>query len=170
MTARAARALITDLGARGIRIEATSEGKLRYAPRSKIDSLTLMQLRLHKQTLLSLLSGVPVEDPPDKGDDEVPPFVRKDLERASELGLVARWSSEFGYVSMHDPTTGEWHDVQTKDAPPWAGWEAAKRKELRRTEGATRMLSAAEMEEIWETERYAEEAIVEEHPVEDAER
>jgi hypothetical protein len=36
---------------------------------------------------------------------------------AERLGLIATWSALFGYVSMHDPVTGEWHDLQTKDAP-----------------------------------------------------
>jgi hypothetical protein len=27
---------------------------------------------------------------------------------ASGLGLIATWGLEFGYVSLHDPTTGEW--------------------------------------------------------------
>ena len=165
MTVAGARAFLDDLRERGISVEATSEGKLRYAPRSEIDELTLMRLRLHKQTLLSILQGIPVEDPP---DDDVPPFVRKELERASELGLVARWSRHFGYVSIHDPTTGEWWDLQTKDAPVWAKWEAHKRKELRK-DGDTRAheLTSRDMEEIWEAERQGEEAIVEEHPIEE---
>src|SRR5215212_1320829 len=49
-----------------------------------------------------------------------PEFVRKRREQASVLGLVARWSRERGYISIHDPTTGEWHDVPTKEAPPWS--------------------------------------------------
>src|SRR5215207_5628122 len=32
---------------------------------------------------------------------------RKARERADNLGLVARWSSAFGYISIHAPTTGE---------------------------------------------------------------
>lgn len=147
MTVEDARALIADLSARGIKIEATSEGNIRYAPRSKIDELTLVQLRQQKQTLVRILTGLPVEDPP---DEDVPAFVRKELERASELGLVAHWSRHFGYVTIHDPTAGEWHDLKMKDAQPWAKREAAKRKELRRTEGIARMLSARELEEIWE--------------------
>jgi hypothetical protein len=82
----------------------------------------------------------------------LPRFMLQELERASDLGLIARWSSEFGYVSIHDPTTGEWHDLTTKDAPVWAKREASKRKELRKHEGITRTLSASEMEEIWEKE------------------
>ncbi len=166
MTVAAARALIANLSERGIKVEATGDGKIRYAPRSEIDTLTLMQLRLHKQTLLRILAGVPVEGSPD--DDAVPPFVRKELERASELGLVARWSRQFGYISIHDPTTGEWHDLQTKDAPAWAKWEAHKRKELwREGDGRAYELAARDMEEIWEAERQGQEGIVEDHPLEE---
>ena len=35
----------------------------------------------------------------------------------AQLGLVATWSAEFDYVSLHDPTTGEWHDLKTTVAP-----------------------------------------------------
>lgn len=165
VTVEAARSLLADLRDRGVKVEASSEGKLRFTPRSEIDKLTLMRLRLHKQTLLSILQGIPVEDPP---DDDVPPFAHKELERASELGLVARWSREFGYISIHDPTTGDWHDLSIKDAPPWAKWEAMKRKELWSGGDAHAYeLTARDMEEIWEAERHAEERIIEEHPVEE---
>ncbi len=49
---------------------------------------------------------------------------------AESLGLAATWADAFGFISMHDPTTGEWWDVPWKDAPEWAKWEARKRKEL----------------------------------------
>jgi hypothetical protein len=67
------------------------------------------------------------------------------------LGLVARWSREFGFVSVHDPTTGEWHDLPTKEAPDWAVRESRKRKELHKS-GNRRAyrLTSAEMEEVWE--------------------
>ena len=88
---------------------------------------------------------------------------------ADQLGLVASWSGEFGYVSLHDPNTGEWHDLQTKDAPGWSPWEARKRKELYK--GGNRKayrLTSSQMGEIWEAERSTiEEGIVEEYPVEE---
>jgi hypothetical protein len=165
LTVEAARSLLADLRDRGVKVEASSGGKLRYAPRSEIDKPTLVRLRLYKQTLLSILQGIPVEDPP---DDDVPPFVHKEIERASELGLVARWSRHFGYISIHDPTTAEWWDLQIKDAPGWAKWEAHKRKELSRDGDAHAYdLTSRDMEEIWEGERQGEEAIVEEYPVEE---
>jgi hypothetical protein len=85
------------------------------------------------------------------------------------LGLGAMWSGEFGYISLHDPTTGEWHDIQTKDAPGWAKWEASKRKELYRAGNRKAYrLTSREMGEVWEAERSAiEEGIVEEYPVEE---
>jgi len=93
----------------------------------------------------------------------------KTLAEAHEFGLVATWSMEFGYVSIHDPTTGEWHDVPTKEAPDWAKREAFKRKELYRS-GNRRAyrLASREMEEILEIERAPEpEGIVEDHPIEE---
>ncbi len=85
------------------------------------------------------------------------------------LGLIATWSREFGYISIHDPTTGEWHDVATKDAPDWAKREAFKRKELYRDGNRKAFrLTARDMEEVWEAERVPEpEGIVEDHPIEE---
>jgi hypothetical protein len=88
---------------------------------------------------------------------------------AEVFGLCAAWSYQFTYVSLHDPTTGEWHDLSVKDAPGWAKWEARKRKELYRggNHKAYR-LTSREMEEIWEAESESEpEGIVDDHPVED---
>jgi hypothetical protein len=89
---------------------------------------------------------------------------------AGRLGLIATWSIEFGYVSLHDPMTGEWYDLRVADAPGWALWEARKRKELYR-DGNRRAyrLTSSEMEELWETEHPDTEfGIVEDYPVEGA--
>ncbi len=82
------------------------------------------------------------------------PKTPKTPPEAEPLGLVATWSREFGYVSIHDPTAGEWFDVATRDVPDWAKREAFKRKELYR-EGNRKAfrLTAREMEDIWEKER-----------------
>ncbi len=88
---------------------------------------------------------------------------------AERLGLVATWSIDFGYISIHDPTTGEWHDVATNDAQAWSKREAFKRKELYRDGNRKAFrLTAREMEEIWEAEYVPEpEGIIEDHPVEE---
>jgi hypothetical protein len=90
---------------------------------------------------------------------------------AAERGLVATWAATFGYVSIHDPVTGEWHDMKTADAPDWAKAEAFKRKDLYRSgDRRAYRLTAREMEEIWEAEHpMPEEGIVEEIPIEDEE-
>jgi hypothetical protein len=87
----------------------------------------------------------------------------------ARLGLIATWSAEFGYVSLHDPTTGEWHDLKTTVAPEWAVGEARRRKELYKS-GNRRAyrLSARVMEEVWKSGQLPEEGIVEDYPVEGA--
>ncbi len=43
---------------------------------------------------------------------------RKRLEEAERLGLIIKWSREPGYVALHDPTTGEWHEVRAEECLP----------------------------------------------------
>lgn len=43
---------------------------------------------------------------------------RRRLEEADRRGLVIKWSREPGYISIHDPTTGEWHDLKHSECPP----------------------------------------------------
>ena len=71
------------------------------------------------------------QNPPSKTSDtptDLSRLVQQKLEKASRMGLVATWSQHHGYVSVHDPTTGEWHDLRTEDAPGWAVREARRRK------------------------------------------
>ena len=96
-----------------------------------------------------------------QGDDTeepiVPPFVKIRQEgirgEADRLGLIAAWSHEFGYVSLHDPSSGEWHDLPTAEAPEWTKREAFKRKELQKLGGVADLLTSAELEEVWEREK-----------------
>ena len=85
------------------------------------------------------------------------------------LGLIATWSAEFGHVSLHDPTTGDWHDLKTTVAPEWAVGEARRRKELYKS-GNLRAyrLSARDMEGVWKSHQPPEEGIVEDYPGEGA--
>jgi hypothetical protein len=87
----------------------------------------------------------------------------------AQLGLVATWSGEFGYVSLHDPTTGEWHDLKTTVAPEWAVGEAKQRKKLYKSGNRPAYrLSARDMEEVWKSDQPPEKGIVEHYPVEGA--
>lgn len=88
---------------------------------------------------------------------------------ASALGLIASWSGEFGFISVHDPISGEWWDLHWKDAPDWSRWEARKRKELYRNgDRRAHRLTSREIGEIWAADNLpsVEEGIVEEHPAE----
>ncbi len=69
---------------------------------------------------------------------------------------------------MHDPTTGEWHDLQTKDAPESAVGMAYRRKEQYKG-GSHRAyrLTSSEMEELWRAESPVDEGIVEDRPLEE---
>ena len=53
------------------------------------------------------------------------------LEEADRRGLVIRRSREPGYIALHDPLTGEWHDFPTKDCFPSIVAEANRRKKVR---------------------------------------
>jgi hypothetical protein len=73
----------------------------------------------------------PAQTASPKGGKGGPRFLSEFKEAASGLGLVAMWSRHHGYVSVHDPTTGEWHDLRAEDAPGWAIPEARRRKRTR---------------------------------------
>jgi hypothetical protein len=86
-----------------------------------------------------------------------------------DVGMIASWAKEFGYIAIRDPGSGQWHDIQVKDAPGWALGEARRRKELYRdgNRNAYR-LTSREIEELREAEHpVIEEGIVEDHPLED---
>jgi hypothetical protein len=95
------------------------------------------------------------------------------LRRPPSSGSVARWAdykTARSYVAMHDPTSGEWCAIPWKAAPPWARCEAVKRSEMYRAGDAGAFnLTAAQMEEIWQSERplLEEEGIVEEYELPD---
>jgi hypothetical protein len=119
---------------------------------------------------------IPEPAPQSEVSENVPDQARKNRkitnghkDEAEDLGMIANWSHVFGFVSLRDPVSGEWHELQTKEAPGWSLWEARKRKELY-GDGNQRAyrLTSRQMEEIWETEQPRDEGIVEEHPPEEA--
>jgi TubC N-terminal docking domain len=68
-------------------------------------------LRKHKRALIRLLERE-----------------RRRLEEAASRGLVIKWSREPGYLSVHDPTTGDWHDLLASCCPPWMLEDAKARR------------------------------------------
>jgi hypothetical protein len=97
-----ARALLEELCERDIRLKVDGL-MLRVDAPTKSDTDELRTtLRKHKHALIRLLERE-----------------RLRLEEADRRGLVIRWSRESGYVSLHDPTTGEWHEVPASECPLW---------------------------------------------------
>src|SRR5215210_7886867 len=97
-----ARALLDELREHNVHLDA--DGLiLRVDVPSEIDTDELRtRLREHKRALIRLLERE-----------------RRKLEEADRRGLVIRFAREPGYLSVHDPTTGDWHELQTSGCPPW---------------------------------------------------
>jgi TubC N-terminal docking domain len=103
-----ARALLEELRRRDVHLEAHGLMLRVDAPSGEFTEELRAALAEHKHSLIRLLE----KD-------------RRRLEDADRRGLVIRWSREPGYVSIHDPTTGEWHEVAASGCPPWVP-DAAK--------------------------------------------
>jgi hypothetical protein len=43
---------------------------------------------------------------------------QRKLAEADKRGLVIKWSKTPGWISLHDPTTGEWHEVRARECLP----------------------------------------------------
>lgn len=56
------------------------------------------------------------------------------LEAAERRGLVIKWAREPGYIALHDPTTGEWHEVLASECPPWVLEDAKAHRRRGRSE------------------------------------
>jgi hypothetical protein len=105
-----AMALLAELRGRGLEVMAEGD-LLRYRPISAITPELLDRLRAHKPTLLKLLA-----------------WEGRNLEEADRRGFVAKQSREPGWISLHDPTTGEWHDFPARDCFPSIVAEAGARR------------------------------------------
>jgi hypothetical protein len=106
-----ARALLEDLRERDIRLKADGL-MLRVDSPVEADTGELRaKLREHKRDLIRLMERE-----------------RKRIEEADRRGLVIRWAREPGWISLHDPTTGEWHEIAASGCPPWILGEARTRR------------------------------------------
>src|SRR5215210_546545 len=43
---------------------------------------------------------------------------RRKLDEADQRGLVIKYACEPGWIALHDPTTGEWHEVRVSTCLP----------------------------------------------------
>ena len=111
-----ARSLLEDLRRRDIHLKPEGLTLRVSAPMEAATGELRATLREHKRDLIRLLERE-----------------RRRLEEADRRGLVVKWAKEPGYVALHDPTTGEWHEVTASGCPPWVLEDA---KAHRRRSGA----------------------------------
>ena len=101
MTSGAIRALLENLRERDVRLEADGLSLHVDAPKGVLTGDDKQNLAGNKAQLLKLLH-----------------WEYKRLEEADRRGLVIKWSREPGWISLHDPTTGEWHEVKASECLP----------------------------------------------------
>ena len=106
-----AQALLKELRGLGVELAVEEDRLTIDAPAGAITEDLRNALVDNKPRLLKLLT-----------------WEQRKLEKADRRGLVIRRSRGPGYISLHDPTTGEWHDFPAKDCFPSVMAEANKRK------------------------------------------
>lgn len=100
-----AQGLLKRLRQREVRLEADGELLHVDAPYGAVTEELREALVEHKPKLLKLLEW--------ERECE-----RRDPEEADRLGLVVRWSEHPDWIKLHDPTTGEWHEVRAEECLP----------------------------------------------------
>lgn len=102
MSTASASALLEELRRQDVHLEAEGLMLRVDAPDETVTDELYQRLREHKRALIRYLERE-----------------RKRLEEADRRGLVIKWAKEPGYIALHDPTTGEWHEVPASGCPPW---------------------------------------------------
>jgi hypothetical protein len=94
-------ALLEELRALGVVLEA-EDGLLHVdAPAGALTEKLKATLVEYKQGLVKLLE-----------------WERRQLEEADQRGLIIKRARERGWIAIHDPTTGEWHEVKASECLP----------------------------------------------------
>jgi hypothetical protein len=96
-----ARDLLSDLRRRGVALEADGDRISVDAPVGAVDGRLRELLAENKQAIIKLLE-----------------WEGRKLREADRRGLVIEWSKERGWIALHDPTTGEWHEVKAAECLP----------------------------------------------------
>ena len=96
-----ARKLLAEIRLSGVKLWAEGDS-LHYAgPKEAFTPELVGRMRRHKPELVKLLS-----------------WERRKLEEADRRGLIIRWAKERGWIALHDPLTGEWHEVRASECLP----------------------------------------------------
>ncbi len=105
-----ARELLEELREGGVELVADGDS-LRYRPKEAVTAGLLELIVQNKPRLLVLLERE-----------------RRRLEEADRRGLVIRWARERGWIALHDPTTGEWHEIRASECSPGIVEAASSRR------------------------------------------
>lgn len=97
-----AGSLVRDLRNRGVVLEASGDLLNVDAPAGVVDEQTRELLSKNKPEIIKVLERE-----------------RRRIEEADRRGLVIKWAKERGWITLHDPTTGGWHEVRASDCLPW---------------------------------------------------
>lgn len=97
-----ARDVLRDLREQDVRLGVDGLTLLVDAPRETATDELRDSLRENKRALIRLIESERVR-----------------LEAAARRGLLIRWARESGYIAVHDPLTGEWHEVPSSGCPEW---------------------------------------------------
>ena len=71
------------------------------------------------------------EAPVEPSEEQLAERRRRKLEEAGRRGLLVRWSEYPTWLTLHDPLTGEWHDLLASDCFPSLVEEADRRRKNR---------------------------------------
>lgn len=106
-----AQTLLSELRSLGVELAAEGEHLAVDAPAGVVTEDLREALTENKPKILKLLG-----------------WERRRLEQADRLGCVARWSRHPWWIELHDPTTGEWHEVKASECLPGVVAEADRRR------------------------------------------
>jgi len=105
-----ARLLLNDLRSNGVTLTPEEDGLHVDAPAGVLTETLRSSLVEDKEALIELLERERIR-----------------LKAADRRGLVIRWSEYPAWIKMHDPHTGEWHEVRASECLPGV-METANRK------------------------------------------
>ncbi|MDQ3301768.1 MAG: hypothetical protein M3518_00230 [Actinomycetota bacterium] len=110
--------LLVELRERGVNVEADGLTLRVDAPKNADTAELRAALCEHKRALIRHLERE-----------------RRRLEEADRRGLVIKWAKEPSYLVLHDPTTGEWHELAASACPPWMLEDARAHRRRRKERG-----------------------------------
>ena len=94
-------ALLEDLRSQDVHLRVDGGRLMVDAPVGTITDEIRTTLAEHKSKLVKLLE-----------------WEKQRLKEADRCGLIIRWSEHTGWIKLHDPTDGEWHEVRAEECLP----------------------------------------------------